>query len=147
MAGVDMLHVPYKGMAAALNDTIAGHVQMSFDSSSKAAIDAGRVKALATTGTQRDPRFPDLPAIAEMLPGYRIVAWQGFLAPAGVPQDIIMKLNAAANAALADPGIQSKFKEMGLTVVGGTPDEFAKLIKEDIARFKKAAADAKLTFN
>jgi len=146
MAGVDMLHVPYRGMSAAVNDTIAGHVQLSFDSFSKQAIDAGRLKAIATTGPARDPRFPDVPSIAEFYPGYRVTAWQGFFAPAGVPRDIIMKLNGAANAALADPAVQAKFKEMGLTVIGGTPEEFATLIRDDIAMFKRVAAEGKLTF-
>jgi tripartite-type tricarboxylate transporter receptor subunit TctC len=146
MAGVDMLHVPYRGMSAAVNDTIAGHVQLSFDSFSTAAIDAGRLKAIATTGPTRDPRFPDVPAIAEFYPGYRLTAWQGFFAPAGVPRDIVMKLNAAANTALADANVQAKFKDMGLTVVGGTPEEFATLIRDDIAMFKRVATEAKLTF-
>lgn len=147
MAGVDMLHVPYKGMSAATNDTIAGHVQLTFGSFSKDTLDSGKLKALATTGRSRDPRFPDVPALSELLPGYRVVAWQGFLAPAGVPKAIIAKLNAAANSALADAGVRAKFNEMGLTVVGGTPEEFATVIQDDIALFRQIATEAKLTFN
>ncbi len=98
------------------NDTIAGHTQLSFDSFAKAAIDAGRLRAIATTGANRDPRFPEIPTVAEYFPGYRVALWQGFMAPAGVAREIIMKLNAAANAALREPGVQAKFKEMGLTV-------------------------------
>lgn len=146
MAGVDMLHVPYKGMSAAVNDTIAAHVQLSFDAFAKAAIDAGRLKAIATTGPERDPRFPELPAIAELYAGYRVTAWQGFMAPAGVPREIVMKLNAAANAALREPGVQAKFKEMGLTVIGGTPEDFATLIRDDIAMYRRVATEAKLKF-
>ena len=147
MAGVDMLHVPYKGMSAATNDTIAGHVQLTFGSFTKETLDSGKLKALATTGRSRDPRFPDVPALSELLPGYRIVAWQGFLAPAGVPKAIITKLNAAGNSALADAGIRAKFNEMGLTAVGGTPEEFASVIQDDIALFRQIATEAKLTFN
>ena len=146
MAGVNMLHVPYKGMSAAVNDTIAGHIQLTFDSYSRAAINAGSLKALATTGPNRDPRFPNVPAVAELLPGYRVVPWQGFLAPAGVPRHIILELNRAANAALADPVVQAKFRDMGQTVVGGTPEEFAAVIRDDIAMFRRIATDAKLTF-
>ena len=117
---------------------------MSFDSFAKAAIDAGRIKAIATTGPNRDPRFPDASTVAEFYPGYRVTLWQGFMAPAGVPREVIMKLNAAANAALQEPGVQAKFKEMGLTVAGGTPEEFATLIRDDIAVYRRVATEAKM---
>jgi tripartite-type tricarboxylate transporter receptor subunit TctC len=122
-------------------------VQFTFDSTAKAAIEAGKLKALGTTGLTRDPRFPNVPAIAEMFPGYRFVSWQGFLAADGVPAHVIARLNAAANAALADPTVKARFAELGLAAVGGTPQEFAKTIREDIALFRRIATEAKMTFN
>jgi len=147
MAKLDITHVPYKGMSSAVQDTIAGHVQFTFDSTSKPAIDAGKLKALGTTGLKRDPRFPNVPAIAEYFPGYRVISWQGFLAPAGVPNHVIARLNAAANAALADPAVKARFAELGLATVGGTPEDFATTIREDIALFRRIATEAKMKFN
>jgi tripartite-type tricarboxylate transporter receptor subunit TctC len=147
LAKLDIVHVPYKGMSGAVQDTLAGHVQFTFDSTAKASIDAGKLKALGTTGLTRDPRFPDVPAIAEHLPGYRFISWQGFLAPAGVPNDVVARLNAAANAALADPAVKARFAELGLAAIGGTPESFATTIREDIELFRRIATEAKMTFN
>ena len=94
------------------------HVQLTFGTFSKDVLDSGKLKALATTGRSRDPRFSNVPALSELLPGYRVVAWQGFLAPAGVPKTIIATINAAANSALAESGVRAKFNEMGLATVG-----------------------------
>ena len=147
MGKLDIVHVPYKGMSGAVQDTLAGHVQFTFDSTAKAAIEAGKLKALGTTGLKRDPRFPNVPAIAEMFPGYRFVSWQGFLAPVGVPNEVVVRLNKAVNAALSDPTVQARFAELGLAAVGGTPEEFATTIREDIALFQRIATEAKMTFN
>jgi tripartite-type tricarboxylate transporter receptor subunit TctC len=147
MGELDIIHVPYKGMSGAVQDTLAGHVQFTFDSTAKAPIEAGQLKALGTTGLKRDPRFPNVPAIAEMFPGYRFISWQGFLAPAGVPNDVVARLNAAANAALADPKVKARFAELGLATVGGTPQEFATTIREDIALFRRIATEAKMKFD
>ena len=147
MGKLDIVHVPYKGMSGAVQDTLAGHVQFTFDSTAKSAIDAGKLKALGTTGLERDPRFPDVPAIAEIFPGYRFISWQGFMAPAGVPSNVIARLNAAANAALADPTVKARFAELGLAAVGGTPENFATTIREDIELFRRIATEAKMTFN
>jgi tripartite-type tricarboxylate transporter receptor subunit TctC len=147
MGKLDIVHVPYKGMSGAVQDTLAGHVQFTFDSTAKSAIDAGKLKALGTTGLERDPRFPDVPAIAEIFPGYRFISWQGFMAPAGVPSNVIARLNAAANAALSDPTVKARFAELGLAAVGGTPENFATTIREDIELFRRIATEAKMTFN
>jgi tripartite-type tricarboxylate transporter receptor subunit TctC len=147
MGKLDIVHVPYKGMSGAVQDTLAGHVQFTFDSTAKSAIEAGKLKALGTTGLERDPRFPNVLAIAEIFPGYRFISWQGFMAPAGVPSNVIARLNAAANAALADPTVKARFAELGLAAVGGTPEDFATTIREDIELFRRIATEAKMTFN
>ena len=82
-----------------------------------------------------------------MFPGYRFVSWQGFLAPVGVPNEVVVRLNKAVNAALSDPTVQARFAELGLAAVGGTPEEFATTIREDIALFQRIATEAKMTFN
>ncbi len=148
MAGVDMLHVPYKGASAAQQGTIAGEVQLTFDGAAKTPVDAGRLRALATTDLKRDPRFPNLPTIAEAgVPGYQFGNWQGIWAPAGAPREVVTRLNAAANAAIADPAVKARFVELGLTVVGGTPEEFDKRVRDDIEATRKVATEAQLKFN
>jgi tripartite-type tricarboxylate transporter receptor subunit TctC len=148
MAGVDMLHVPYKGASAAQQGTIAGEVQLTFDGAAKAPVEAGRLRALATTDIKRDTRFPNLPTIAEAgVPGYQFGNWQGIWAPAGVPRDVVTRLNSAANAAIGDPSVRAKFTDLGLSLVGGTPEEFDKRVRADIEATRKVATDAKLKFN
>lgn len=148
MAGIDILHVPYKGASAAQQATVAGEVSLTFDGAPKPHMDAGRLKGLGTTDLRRDARFPNLPTIDEAgVPGYQFGNWQGIWAPGGTPRDIVTKLNSVANTVLAEPAIKARFLEMGLTAVGGTPEEFAKRIAEDIEATRKVAAEAKLKFN
>jgi len=146
-AKLDILHVPYKGMSAATQDAMAGHVHLAFDASPKAAVDAGHLKALATVGRTRDRRFPNLPAVAELVPGYEgVVSWQGMFVPAGVPDSVVERLNEALNAALADDAVKTKLHELGLNLVGGTPEGLAKQMEKDVNLFRKIAADAKMKF-
>jgi tripartite-type tricarboxylate transporter receptor subunit TctC len=147
MAGIDMVHVPYKGSGPALQDVIAGNCHVTFDGAAKPFIDSGKVRFFGTTSARRDPRFPDFPTIAEGgLPGYDLTYWLGMFGPAGLPAGIQEKLNAAVNAALADETIRRRLAEMGVVPVGGAPDVLPRQIRVETENLRKIAADAKLQF-
>jgi tripartite-type tricarboxylate transporter receptor subunit TctC len=147
MAGIDMVHVPYKGSGPALQDVIAGNCHVTFDGAAKPFIDSGRVSFLGTTSARRDPRFPEFPTIAEGgLPGYDLTYWLGMFGPAGLPAEIQTKLNAAVNAALADETVRRRLAEMGVVPVGGAPDVLPRQIRVETEKLRKIAADAKLQF-
>src|SRR5580704_8136990 len=134
MTGTDIVHVPYKGGAPAINDLIAGRVQLMFESLNSIAPFArsGAVRALGVSGEHRSPAFPDLPTIAEAgVPGYAAPTWSGVIAPAGVPRPIIAKLNAAMNRVIRSPAFKEHFAAVGDEPAGGTPEEFAALIASD----------------
>jgi tripartite-type tricarboxylate transporter receptor subunit TctC len=134
MSGTDIVHVPYRGGAAAINDLIAGRVQLMFESLNSIAPHAksGTVRALAVSGARRSPGFPDLPTIAEAgVAGYEAPTWSGVIAPTGVPRPIIDKLNAGINKAIASQTFRDRFAEIGDEPAGGTPEEFAELIQKD----------------
>ncbi|TMJ83757.1 MAG: tripartite tricarboxylate transporter substrate binding protein [Alphaproteobacteria bacterium] len=134
MSGTDIIHVPYRGGAPAINDLIAGRVHLMFESLNSIAPHArsGSVRALAVSGTRRSPGFPDLPTIAEAgVPGYAAPTWSGVIAPAGVPRPIIDKLNAVINKAIRSPTFRERFAAIGDEPAGGTPEEFAELIRAD----------------
>lgn len=137
MAGVDIVHVPYKGAGPALVDVMGGHVPMMFDNlpPSLEQIRAGKVRGLAVTTKERAPSVPDMPTIAETLPGYETYTWNAFFAPAGTPNEIIMRLNAAALAVLADPDVAAKLKDLSVTVVGSTPEQLAIHVKAEHAKW------------
>jgi tripartite-type tricarboxylate transporter receptor subunit TctC len=138
MTGTNIVHVPYKGGAAAINDLIAGRVQLMFESMNSIAsfASAGQVRPIAVTGDHRSPAFPDVPTVAEAgVPGYVAPSWTGVVAAAGTPQPIIDKLNAAANKALQSDAFKSKIAQIGDDVAGGTPDEFAALIASEYKKW------------
>jgi tripartite-type tricarboxylate transporter receptor subunit TctC len=138
MAGVDMVHIPYKGAGPALIDVMGGHVPIMFDNlpSSTEHIRAGKLRGLAVTTAERAPSMPDLPTIAESgLPGYETYTWNALFAPAGTPKDVIDRLNAAANTAVADPDVQAKLKDVGAVPKGSTPDELASHVKAELAKW------------
>ncbi len=138
MTGTDIVHVPYKGGAMAINDLIAGHVQVMWESLNSISPHArsGKVKALAVSGARRSPGFPDLPTIAEAgVPGYDAGTWTGVIAPAGLPRPVLDKLNAAVNAAIRSPLFVERFASIGDEPAGGTPEEFAELIRRDSAKW------------
>ena len=139
MTGTDIVHIPYRGGSLAIQDLIAGRVDIMFESLQSIAPIAhdGKVRALAVSGVTRSPAFPDLPTIAEAgVPGYAAPTWTGVIAPAGVPRPIIDKLNAAINKALASPAFLKKFESTGDEAGGGTPEEFAATIKADSAKWE-----------
>ena len=148
MAGIDMVHVPYKGSGPALQDVIAGTCHVTFDGAAKPFIDAGKVRFLGTTSARRDPRFPDFPTIAEGgLPGYDLTYWLAMFGPAGLPAEIQQRLNAALNAALADETLRKRLAEMGVVPVGGAPDVLPRQIRTETEALRRIAADAKLKFD
>jgi len=139
MTGVDLVHVPYRGAAPALTDLMGGQVQVLFDNlpSSIAYIQAGKLRALAVTTATRAKALPDVPTVAETVPGYEASAFFGMGVPRGTPRDIIDKLNREVNAALADPAMQAKLAELGGTNIPGTPEDFGKIIAEETAKWAK----------
>jgi tripartite-type tricarboxylate transporter receptor subunit TctC len=139
MTGVELVHVPYRGASPALTDMLGGQVQVMFDNlpSSIGHIQGGRLRALAVTTTERSKALPDVPTVAETVPGYEASAWFGMAVPKGTPRDIIDKLNKTVNEALADPGTQGKLAELGGTLIPGTPEDFGKLIAGETEKWSK----------
>jgi tripartite-type tricarboxylate transporter receptor subunit TctC len=138
MAGVDMVHIPYKGAGPALIDVMGGHVPIMFDNlpSSTEHIRAGKLRGLAVTTAQRAPSMPDLPTVAESgLPGYETYTWNALFAPAGTPREIIDRLNTAARAAVADPKVQAKLQDVGAMPKGSTPEELASHVQAELAKW------------
>jgi tripartite-type tricarboxylate transporter receptor subunit TctC len=137
MAGVDMVHVPYKGAGPALVDVIAGHVPIMFDNlpPSLEQIRAGKLRGLAVTTKERAAAVPELPTVAETLPGYETYTWNALFAPAGTPPEAIARLNAAALAALADSGVATRLKDLSATVVGSTPEELQAHVEAELAKW------------
>jgi tripartite-type tricarboxylate transporter receptor subunit TctC len=137
-AKVDVVHVPYKGAAPALQDVIAGHDQMMFATAASVVgqINAGQVRALAVTTLKRTTVLPDLPTMDEAgLKGFEASTWHGLVAPAGTPPQVIAALHDAAVKALHDPGVQSSLAKLGVDIVADTPQEFAAYIKAEIPRW------------
>jgi len=145
MAGVQMVHVPYKGLAPALVDLLAGEVQAMFSSVVAIVpnIKAGRLRALAVTGKRRAALLPEVPTLDESgVPGYEAGSWYGILAPAGTPQAIVVKLHEAIARALAQPEVRERLVSEGAEVIGSTPEAFAAHITAELARMGKLIRDA-----
>jgi tripartite-type tricarboxylate transporter receptor subunit TctC len=147
-AGVDMVHVPYKGSGQAVIDLLGGQVQMMFSGMSSVMqhIKAGKLRALAVTGAQRSPAVPDVPTIAESgFPGFEATAWYGVLAAARTPKTIVNRLHDEIVRALALPDVKERLNNVGFELVGGTPDEFAAFIKSEIAKWTRVVRDAHIS--
>jgi tripartite-type tricarboxylate transporter receptor subunit TctC len=139
MTGCSMLHVPYKGSGPAFVDLIPGQVHVMFDNlpSSIGHIKGGKLRALGVTSAQRSPELPDVPTVAETVPGYEATAWFGLGMPKGSPREAIDKINASVNAAFADPGMLKRFTELGGKTMPGTPEDFGKVIAAETAKWAK----------
>lgn len=139
MTGCDMVHVPYKGAGPALTDLMAGQVQVIFDNlpSSAPFIRSGRIRGLAVTSAQRDASFPDLPTVGETVPGYEATAWFGIGMPKGTPREIVEKVNAEVNRALADPKMRERLAQLGGTPIAGTPEDFGNVIRAETEKWAK----------
>jgi tripartite-type tricarboxylate transporter receptor subunit TctC len=146
MAGIDMVHVPYRGSPAALTDLIAGQVQVTFQttSASIAHVRSGTVRALAVTAAARSELLPDLPSISEFVPGYEASAVWGLGAPRNTPAEIIDKLNKEINAALADAKLKERFADMNISVLGGSPADFGKLLAKETEKWGKVVKFANI---
>jgi tripartite-type tricarboxylate transporter receptor subunit TctC len=139
MTGCQMLHVPYKGAGPALTDLMGGQVDVLFDNlpSSIGHIKGGKLRALAVTSQEREPSMPQLPTVAETVPGYEATAWFGIGMPKGTPKEIIDKVNAEVNRALADPKMRERLAELGGKPIAGTPEDFGKVIAAETAKWEK----------
>ena len=139
MAGIEAVHVPYRGGAAATTDLIAGRVTFMFESLNSISPHAksGAVRALGVSGDRRSPAFPDVPTVAEAgVPGYSSPTWSGVIAPAGTPKAIVDKINAAVNKAIQTQAFKDRFGSIGDEPAGGTPEEFGHTIRADLAKWK-----------
>ncbi|HUD89171.1 MAG TPA: tripartite tricarboxylate transporter substrate binding protein [Xanthobacteraceae bacterium] len=139
MAGVDLFHVPYRGEVEAQADLLAGRAQVMFDPiiSAIGYIKAGTLRVLAVTTKNRVDALPDVPAVAEFVPGYEVEGWLGFGAPAGTPADIIGKLNQEISAGVADPGLRAHLADLGNVPMAMTPDQYRKLIADENDKWAK----------
>jgi tripartite-type tricarboxylate transporter receptor subunit TctC len=140
MAGVRMVHIPYKGSPPAVTDLLAGEVALMFSPSSTVLphVKSGRLRALAVTTAARLPSLPELPTVAESgLKGYETITWFGFVAPAKTPQAIVARLNAEIVKVLALPEVRNPFAIQGIEVIGGTPEQFASYIRDEITKWAK----------
>jgi tripartite-type tricarboxylate transporter receptor subunit TctC len=137
MAGVDMVHVPYKGAQPALTDVIAGQCQLMFATSLSVIpyIKAGRLRALAVTTAQRAASLPRLPTVAETLPGFEATTWHGVVVPSATPAHVVQQLNADINAALRQPDLRLRLESLGAEIAGGTPQDFAAYIAREIPKW------------
>jgi tripartite-type tricarboxylate transporter receptor subunit TctC len=149
MSGADMVHVPYRGGAPALTDLLGGQVQVFFGvvASSIGHIRAGRLRALAVTTATRSPSLPDVPALAESLPGYEASGWSGIGAPRDTPKDIIDTLNRAINAALADPKTRAQLVALGGTLSPGSPADFASFVAHETEKWRDVVRSANIKSN
>jgi tripartite-type tricarboxylate transporter receptor subunit TctC len=145
MAGVDMLHIPYKGSAPALADIVAGHVGLSFSSMSPAVplVRSGRLKAIAVSTARRVPAMKEIPTIAEAgVAGYEVLAWNGIAAPAGTPRDIVAKLSKAIAEIVATAEFRDRISAQGFEPESSTPEEFGELIQRDIVKWAKVIRES-----
>lgn len=143
-AGVSMIHVPYKGIPAAVTDVIGGRVTMLFTTTISAAphVNAGKLRAIAITSAKRQPSMPDVPTVGETLPGYRAEAFQGMVVPAGTPQPVVNKLSAEAARIVKLPDVAQRFQLDGAEGVGSTPAEFAAFLKGEMQKWSKVIKDS-----
>ena len=137
LSGTFMVHVPYRGSPQAINDLISGVVQVMFDNSSSIAphVQAGRVRALGVSGPKRLDAFPDLPAIAEVVPGYETVAWGGIIGPAGLPAEVVDRLQSELKKALQAPAVRETLAKLQVGIDGGTSEEFRALVKKETPKW------------
>jgi len=145
MAGVDMQHIPYKGSPPALQDVVGGQVTMTFDNITTAwpLAKAGKLRALAVTTAKRSPIAPDVPTLAESgLAGYEVGSWQGVFAPAGTPPDVIKRLNTEIVKIINMPDVRAKLEALGAEPVGNSSDEFATIVKSEVAKWAKVVKES-----
>ncbi len=147
MTGTEMTHVPYKGGGPLVTDLLGGQIQVAIADQANLMphVQSGKLRALAVATAKRSPNAPDLPTIAESLPGFEATAWQGLAAPAGLAPDVTKKINEAFNKVMAMPAVRDKLMAAGLAPVGGTPEQFSRFIDSEITKWTKIARDVGAT--
>ena len=145
-AGVFVTHIPYKGTGLAIPDLVAGQLDVLFDSlpTGMPHVRDGRLRALAVTTLKRTPLAPDLPPVADTLPGFESNTWFGLYGPKGLPAEVVSRVNAAANQALSDPEVRAMLTTLGIEPVTSTPAQFAKMVADDQAKWKRIIAERKI---
>jgi tripartite-type tricarboxylate transporter receptor subunit TctC len=149
-AGVDIVHVPYKGSAPALTDLMGGSVTMMFDTipSAVAHVKSGKLRALGVTGNKRSALFPEVPTIAEAgLPGFEVLSWYGLIGPAGMPQDVVRRLNAEAAKGATSKDFRARMEPLGFDIVTATPEKMAQMLRADSVRWASVIKAAGVTIN
>jgi tripartite-type tricarboxylate transporter receptor subunit TctC len=143
MGGIKMQHVPYKGDAPSIVDLIGGSIQVALPTTVAGLphVRSGKLRAIGVTSAKRLDTLPDVAAVAETLPGYEAVSWGGVMVPAGTPPEIVKRLNTEINKILKMPDIAAKLEGLGAIIVGSTPEEFDKYVKDEIAKWGKVARD------
>jgi len=146
-AGIQMTHIPYKGGAPAVLDTVAGQTEVLFGAGTQTLphVKSGKLKLLAVTESTRSPQLSDTPTVAETLPGYELVVWYGAFGPKGLPKEITERLSTEINRIVALPEVRSKMSAIGVEVVTSTPAGFAKTLQQDAAKFTKLIRELKIT--
>ena len=146
MAGIDLVHVPYRGAGPAMVDLMGGQVQVMFNtmSASLQHVRAGKLRALGVATKTRQAALPDVPTVAEFVPGYEASFWTGIAAPKGTPPEIVDKLNKAVNAGLDDPNVKARFSEWGATALAGSPADFAKFVADETEKWGKVIRAANI---
>ncbi|HOB66668.1 tripartite tricarboxylate transporter substrate binding protein [Ottowia sp.] len=146
-AGVFVVHIPYKGTALAIPDLASGKLDVLFDSlpTGLPHVRDGRLRALGVTSAKRTPLAPELPAIAEVLPGFESNTWFGLYGPRGLPPDVVSRVNQAANEVLAEPDLKARLAKLGIDTAGGTPAQFARMVAQDAAKWKRIVVERKIT--
>ena len=147
MAGLYMVHIPYRGTALAIPDLVSGKLDLLIDSlpSGLPHVKEGRLRALAITSLKRSPLMPELPPVADTVPGYESVTWFGLYGPKGLPAEVVTRVNAAVNQALQDADVKDRLARLGIEPVGGTPAQFAAMTQADRNKWKKIITERKLT--
>ena len=145
-AGVFVTHIPYKGTGLAIPDLVAGQLDVLFDSlpTGMPHVRDGRLRALAVTTLKRTPLAPDLPPVADTLPGFESSTWFGLYGPKGLPAEVVNRVNTAANQALSDPEVRAKLTTLGIEPVTSTPAQFAKMVADDQAKWKRIIVERKI---
>jgi tripartite-type tricarboxylate transporter receptor subunit TctC len=147
MAGVNMVHIPYKGTGPELTELLAGHVKIAFETTPAVLphVKEGKLKALAVNSAKRSPLLPDLPTMAEAgLPGFEVTSWNGLVVPTGTPKEIVQRLNKETVKILQMPDVKEKLSSLGADPVGSTEEEFGAFIREEIKKWAKVISDAKV---
>ena len=150
MAGVDIVHVPYKGSAPALTDLMGGSVAMMFDTipSAVSHVKSGKLRALGVTGSRRSPLFPEVPTIAEAgLPGFEVLSWYGLIGPAAMPRDVVSRLNAEAVKAAQSSAFRGRMEPLGFDIVTAMPEKMVEMLRADSARWAAVIKAAGVTIN